>query len=186
MSLRFITQVLLGTMLNIQEPLGKTVVKEDLSTSEAIDQQLGEDVQLLLKVLHGEGHVFGPDSIVKLLDSKRPAGGEDHVEDGLDFGKLLPDKQPLAEPQVEAIEGAGDVTDLSQHDEVLHHPVQHSFQVQEAAAAFDVQLVEHLGCLLGEVLAKGLLLVEPVEDVLLHVLDDVGLAKVVQANFTES
>ncbi|KAF3838793.1 hypothetical protein F7725_010561 [Dissostichus mawsoni] len=75
-------------------------------------------------------------------------------------------------PQVEAIEGAGDVTDLAKHDEVLHHAVQHALQVEEAATAFDVELVEHLGCLLGQVLPQGLLLVQPMEDVLLHILDD--------------
>ena len=114
--------------------------------------------------------------MVQFFDCEGPASRQDDIEDGLDFGKLFSDKESLTEPQVEAVERPRDVTYLTQHDETLHYAVQHSLQVEEAAAALDVKLVEHLGRLLGEVLPQGLLLVQSVEDVLLHILDDVGLA----------
>lgn len=124
--------------------------------------------------------------MVQFLDHEWPTSGEDYIKDGLDFGKLFSDKKSLAEPQVEAIESARDVADLAKHDKVLHHAIQHTLQVEEAATAFDMELIEHLGCLLGEVLPQGLLLVQPVEDVLLHILDDVGLAQIIKADFAES
>lgn len=124
--------------------------------------------------------------MVQFLDCEWPTSGQDYIKDGLDFGKLFSDKKSLAEPQVEAVESARDVTDLAKHDEVLHHAVQHALQVEEAATAFDVELVEHLCCLLGQVLPQGLLLVQPVEDVLLHILDDIGLAQIIKADFAES
>lgn len=114
--------------------------------------------------------------MVQFFDCEWPASCQDYVQDGLDFGKLFSDKESLAEPQVEAIESARDVSDLTKHDEVLHDAVQHSLQVEEAAAALDVELIEHLSRLLGQVLPQSLLLVQPVEDVLLHILNDVGLA----------
>lgn len=124
--------------------------------------------------------------MVQFLDHEWPTSGEDYIKDGLDFGKLFSDKKSLAEPQVEAIESARDVADLTKHDKVLHHAIQHTLQVEEAATAFDMELIEHLSRLLGEVLPQGLLLVQPVEDVLLHILDDVGLAQIIKADFAES
>lgn len=124
--------------------------------------------------------------MVQFFDCEWPTSGKDYIEDGLDFGKLFSNKKSLAEPQVEPIERAGDVTDLTKHNKVLHHTIQHTLQVEEAATAFDVELIEHLCCFLGEVLSQGLLLVQSVEDVLLHILDDIGLAQIIEADFAES
>lgn len=124
--------------------------------------------------------------MVQFLDSEWPASGQDYIEDGLDFGKLFSDEKSLAEPQVQAVESARDVTDFTKHDKVFHHAIQHALKVEETATAFDVELIEHLGCFLGQVLPQGLLLVQPVENVLLHILDDVGLAQIIQADFAES
>lgn len=102
------------------------------------------------------------------------------------MGKAWRREEALVLPEVEAMEGAGDVPHLAQHRGAGSHVIRHPLQVEEAAVALDVQLVQHLSCPTCRVLAQSGLAVQLEQDVLLHVPHRSHLPHVIQAQEAEA
>lgn len=148
-------QILLGTVFNVEQPLGEAVMEQHQRASARNRDHSAEKVETAIEVVEGDAgagrlHAFEED-----LRGDGQLGGQDHVQQRLNFGELLPAEEPLAQPQVEAVQGAWYLADLSQDDEVLGHPVENLLQVQKTAVALDVQLVQHLGRVVRDVLPDG-------------------------------
>lgn len=102
------------------------------------------------------------------------------------MGEKSPGKQPLAEPQVKAVEGSGDVPDLPQAHQRSCHTVQDPFEEKEAAAAFDVQQIQHVRRVRGELTAQCGVFVQATKDVLLYITDSRWLPQIIQAELTKT
>ena len=175
-------------VLHVQQPLGEAVMEQQLGAvgAPAAGEEGRQRGEAHAELRGGERRVACVRAAEQLSLGEWPPRRQHHVEQRPRRRELAPPEQPLAQPQIEAVERAGDVTDLAQPDEVLRHPVQHALQVQEAAVALDVQLVEHVGGVATQVPPQRWLAVQPAQDVLLDVAHHCRLAQVVQRQLAEA
>ena len=94
--------------------------------------------------------------------------------------------QPVVEPMERYTALAWDVSDLLQSDVALRHPVQHLLDVEEAAGGLDVEEREQLRGVLGDLPRDALVGLQPEQDELLNVLDDLRLPQVIDADPPEA
>ena len=167
------------TKMSRKEKRNKTIHPEGIERCKlflprllvARHEQFAEHLHPLAVLGAGHAGVQRLNGPVELVLTGRPAGGQEEGEDRLDFAPAAASKEPLTEPQVEAVEGPGDLGDVSEEDGAVRHSIQHRLDVQETTVGLDVKHVERRCRFACEMAAKGRLFLQPAQNVLLDVSD---------------
>lgn len=123
MPVEYIAKVLLGAVLDVQQPLRERVVKQSYGSRFGNHEDPPEEMKAFPEILRGHFRVVHFDDVVQQGFVQGTFSGEDYVQQRLHLGELPPVEQSLAQPKIQTVQRSRYLSDLPEHDKIIGNAV---------------------------------------------------------------